>query len=161
MPYADPQKNKDCKRRRYERNKTFRRRVKRLVFLLRGCVGTLTNPCMWQGDIPHVALQFDHREGEDNAEEVADQRGNLFKLGRKGKAETNVSKRPDDCSGYCGRCEALHGLNTADAMHRRPRNTLWQPDLPVGRAEAVGTVQPGLALLLVPAGADEWPRRLR
>ena len=58
------------KRRRYERNKTFRRRVKRLVFLLRGCVGTLTNPCMWQGDIPHVALQFDHREGEDKKHDI-------------------------------------------------------------------------------------------
>ena len=98
MPYADPQKNKDCKRRRYERNKTFRRRVKRLVFLLRGCVGTLTNPCMWQGDIPHVALQFDHREGEDKRHDICRMDGHAIET---------IKNEMKKCDVICASCHAI------------------------------------------------------
>ena len=70
MPYKIKAMNQACKKRRYERNKTFRRRVKRLVFKLRGCAGTLTGKCTWEGDISHVALQFDHRDGEEKKHNI-------------------------------------------------------------------------------------------
>ena len=98
MPYADPQKNKDCKRRRYERTKKFRRRVKRLVFLLRGCVGTLTSPCRWQGDIPHVALQYDHREGEDKKHDICRMDGHAIET---------IKNEMKKCDVICASCHAI------------------------------------------------------
>ena len=98
MPYADPQKNKDCKRRRYEFTKKFRRRVKRLVFKLRGCAGTLTSKCTWQGDISHVALQFDHRNGEEKKYNICRMDGNSIE---------NIKKEMKKCDVVCANCHAI------------------------------------------------------
>jgi len=98
MPYKIKAMNQACKKRRYERNKTFRRRVKRLVFRLRGCAGTLTGKCTWQGDISHVALQFDHRDGEEKKHNICRMDGHSIE---------NIKKEMRKCDVVCANCHAI------------------------------------------------------
>ena len=98
MPYADNAMNQACKKRRYERNKKFRRRVKRLVFSLRGCAGTLTSKCVWKGDIAHVALQYDHRVGEDKKHDICRMDGHAIET-----IKTEMRK----CDVVCANCHAI------------------------------------------------------
>jgi len=98
VPYADNEMNRACKRRRYERNKTFRRRVKRLVFLLQGCAGTLTDKCKWQGAIDHEALEFDHREGEDKKYDICRMDGHAIET-----IKTEMRK----CDVVCAICHRI------------------------------------------------------
>jgi predicted HNH restriction endonuclease len=94
MPYADPQKNRECKHRRYERNKTFRRRVKKFV----GCQGTLTDKCRWEGVISHVALQFDHREGEIKTINICRMDGHSIE---------SIKIEMRKCDVVCANCHAI------------------------------------------------------
>jgi len=94
MPYADNAMNQACKKRRYERNKTFRRRVKKLI----GCQGTLTDKCKWQGDISYVALQFDHREDEDKVINICRMDGHSIE---------NIKKEMRKCDVVCANCHAI------------------------------------------------------
>ena len=98
MPYKIKAMNQACKKRRYERNKTFRRRVKRLVFKLRGCAGTLTGKCTWQGDISHVALQFDHRDGEEKKHNICRMDGHSIE---------NIKKEMKKCDVVCANCHSI------------------------------------------------------
>ena len=98
MPYKIKAMNQACKKRRYERNKTFRRRVKKLVFRLRGCAGTLTGKCTWQGDISHVALQFDHRDGEEKKHNICRMDGHSIE---------KIKKEMKKCDVVCANCHAI------------------------------------------------------
>ena len=93
MPYKLKAMNQACKKRRYERTKKFRRRVKRLVFRLRGCAGTLTDKCTWQGDISHVALQFDHRDGEEKKHNICRMDGHSIENIKKEMKKMNSNFR--------------------------------------------------------------------
>ena len=62
MPYKDPKKEAECKRRLGQHKREYRKRVKRFLFRLHGCLGTLTDKCKWQGHLDYEVLEFDHRD---------------------------------------------------------------------------------------------------
>jgi|TARA_R100001510_G_C7454954_1_gene78091 hypothetical protein len=98
MPYADRLEEALWKDNHYQKTKKFRRRVKLLVFYLRGCAGTLTEKCKWQGRISHVSLQYDHRDGEVKRCDINRMDGYSIKT-----IKTEMRK----CDVVCANCHAI------------------------------------------------------
>ena len=99
MPYADNEKNKECKRKCRQRNKEYKRDIKLQMFKEHGCGGTLTEPCRWQGDVPPVALHFDH------IKEKGVKKNNISRMSN--HAIETVKKEIDKCELVCANCHSI------------------------------------------------------